>query len=117
MPLAYRPFRLVSGNSDNLTSIKSVGGKVGFIIASNINAAIRYLHLYDKAIAPTIGTDTPVLTIPIPGSTTGGGAILNVENGIQFNNGIAIAITTTNQTIPLTGNTAAGEQVVSLGYV
>lgn len=36
------------------------------VVTSNINAAARYLKLYNKASAPTVGTDTPVLTIPLP---------------------------------------------------
>lgn len=112
----YRPYRLVSAATDNATSVKASAGRVGYITASNVNAAIRYLHLYDKASAPTLGTDTPVLTIPIPGATTGGGCVVSLSEGIDFDNGIAFAITTTLAAVPGTGAVALNEIVVGLGY-
>lgn len=55
-------------------------------------AAITYLQIYNKATAPVIGTDTPVLTYPIPAN-----AVFNQSipgNGLQFAAGIAYAFTT-----------------------
>lgn len=112
----YRPYRLVSAATDNPTSVKSSAGYLGYIVVSNVNAAVRYLHVYDKASAPTLGTDTPVLSIPLPGGTTGGGAILAMPVGIEFTLGIALAITTTTGAVPATGAVAANEISVSLGY-
>lgn len=110
------PYRAVSAASDNPTSVKASTGFVGYIVACNVNAAVRYLHLYNKASAPTLGTDTPVLTIPLPGSTTGGGAVLSMPVGIEFSVGIAFAITTTTGATPASGNVSASEITVSLGY-
>lgn len=42
----------------------SPGRLYGYYIA-NASAALRYVKVYDKATAPT-GSDTPVLTLPIP---------------------------------------------------
>ena len=61
-------------------------------MATNVNAAARYLKMYNKASAPTVGTDVPVLTITLPASqsvTIHGGS-----NGIRFGTGIAWALTT-----------------------
>lgn len=107
---------MVSAASDNPTAVKTSAGWVGYIIVTNVNAAVRYLHLYNKASAPTLGTDTPVMTVPLPGGATGGGAIISMPVGIEFNVGIALAITTTTGAVPASGNVAANEIAVSLGY-
>ncbi len=87
--------RVLSAASTNATSVKASAGQVYTVYAHNINAAVRYLKLYNKASAPTVGTDTPVLTIPIPGNTAGAGAVLDTGGmGIAFGTGIALAITT-----------------------
>lgn len=112
----YTPYRLVSAASDNATSLKGSAGQIGYIVVGNVNAAMRYLHIYNKASAPTLGTDTPVLTIPIPGNTAGAGAILPTPVGVEFTTGIAFAITTTTGTIPATGSVAANDITVSIGY-
>jgi hypothetical protein len=70
---AARRFRLLSAASTNATSLKGSAGVLFAIYAINLNAAIRYLKFYNKASAPTVGSDTPVLTLPIPASATGAG--------------------------------------------
>jgi hypothetical protein len=73
-------------------NIKSSAGQVfGWYIHNADSENIHYLKLYNKASAPTVGTDTPVLTIPIPA-----GAAANVEflGGIAFGTGIGIGVTT-----------------------
>ena len=54
---------------------------------------VSYLKIYDKATAPTVGTDVPVLTIPVPTHTQGAGIVIPIPNGVTFSNGIAIAVT------------------------
>lgn len=68
-------------------SIKASAGQVyGWYIANNASS-VRYVKLYDKATAASVGTDTPVLTIAIPAN-----AATNVFTpvGIPFTNGISI---------------------------
>ena len=80
----------------------------------DINAAIRYLKFYNKASAPTVGTDVPVITIPIPA----GGAI-NIPfgtTGHRFATGIALAITT-GAADSDTGAVAANEIKVATAYI
>jgi len=55
-------------------------------------AAITYLQIYNKATAPVIGTDTPVLTFPIPANASFSQMIPN--DGAYFSTGIAYAFTT-----------------------
>lgn len=83
--------RTLSAATTNATSVKASAGQVFGWFLYNANAAVRYLKLYNKASAPTVGTDTPVMTVPIPA-----GAAANVEftQGIAFGTGIALALTT-----------------------
>lgn len=80
-----------SAATTNATSAKASAGAVHGIMATNTTAALKYLKLYNKASAPTVGTDTPVLTIALQPS--------NVPTNIQFpktmhfSTGIAYALT------------------------
>lgn len=87
-------FRLVSAASTNATSLKASAGTLYTLFAVNLNAAVRYVKFYNKASAPTVGTDTPVATFPIPASTTGAGFQINLGPGFDFSTGIAYATTT-----------------------
>ncbi len=80
-----------SAASTNGTVIKGSAGTLWSVCVSNINAAIRYLKLYNSATV-TVGTTTPILTIAIPAGGTvqfDGGS-----NGIRFATGICLGITT-----------------------
>ncbi|MFZ5789772.1 MAG: hypothetical protein ACOY3L_03640 [Pseudomonadota bacterium] len=108
--------RVLSAASTNATSVKAGAGQVYAIYAHNTNAAVRHLKLYDKAAAPTVGTDTPVLTLPIPGNLQGAGFVLDTGGmGIAFASGIALALTT-GVADSDTGAVAANEIVVNLLY-
>lgn len=108
--------RVVSGASTNATSAKASAGQVYTIMAHNINASVRYLKLYNKASSPTVGTDTPVLTLPIPGNSAGAGFVFDTGGaGIAFATGIAYAITT-GVADSDTGAVAANEIVVNVLY-
>lgn len=56
----------ISANSNNSTLVKAGAGTIISVQACNINAAVRYIKLYDKATAPTCGTDVPVYRLLIP---------------------------------------------------
>lgn len=79
----------------------------------NPTAATVYLKLFNKASAPTLGTDVPVLTVPLAA-----GGILVLEwgrVGRRFNNGIAVAITAAAADLDATA-VAAGVRL-GLSYV
>lgn len=72
-------------------NIKSSAGQVyGWYIFNNATST-RYIKLYDKATTPTVGTDTPVMTLGIPGSSA---ANVSFTNGVAFSAGIGIGATT-----------------------
>ena len=111
----WTPHRLVSAATTNATSVKGSAGEIGFIYAVNLNAAVRFLKLYNKATAPTVGTDTPAATLPIPASPTGAGFTLPIPQGCTFSTGIAYA-TTTGAADSDTAAVAANEIFVFMGY-
>lgn len=82
--------RLVSAATTNATGVKNAAGKVYAINGTNTGAAC-FLKLYDKASAPTVGTDVPVETYALPAGGTFSFTFGNV--GSQFAAGIALAIT------------------------
>lgn len=92
-----------SANNTNPTVVKASAGSVYSINCTNAAAAVRYLKFYDKATAPTVGTDTPVLTVAIPV----GAFSLNL-GGFPFATGISYGIVTgaadNNTTAPAAGD-------------
>lgn len=76
-----------SGNPDFLKA--AAGDLMQFWGVCGITAA--FLQVYNKASAPTIGTDTPILTYPIPAN---GIFTQTLPGGSYFNTGIAYAFTT-----------------------
>jgi hypothetical protein len=81
----------MSAASTNATSLKASAGMVYGFCISNANASARYFKLYNKASAPTVGTDTPVTTVQVPGNGT---VIRAYPTGAVFGTGIAWAVTT-----------------------
>jgi len=80
-----------SAATTNGTVIKASAGTIWSIVASNINAAVRYLKIYNSSTV-TVGTTTPALTFAIPA-----GGFINITggvNGFRFGTGICIGITT-----------------------
>lgn len=57
-----------SAATTNATSAKATAGDVFSINGNNASAGVIYLKLYNKATAPTVGTDTPFLTLALKAS-------------------------------------------------
>lgn len=84
-------YHLISAASTNAAAIKASGGlMLGYYIA-NVNAAFRYVKLYNKASSPTVGTDTPRVVLGIPGDSA---ANMSFFAPVEFATGLAIATTT-----------------------
>lgn len=95
--------RVVTGTTGVIKA--SAGQLYSLISVRNANAAVRYLHLYNKATAPTLSTDTPILTIALLASSVQN-AIELTDIGTAFSAGIAWAYTTDNVAIPTTAGTS-----------
>lgn len=90
----FMPSHYISAATTNATNVKASAGDIGGIQAYNNSATVYYLKIYDKATAPTVGTDTPVKTIVIPANTSGAGSNISFASpGISCLNGISFAIT------------------------
>lgn len=105
--------RLLSAATTNATSVKRTAGRVGGWHLYNTNSAERFLKLYDKASAPTVGADAPVMTVPIPPRS---GANVEFTRGIAFATGIAFAVTASPADNDTTA-VAANEVFVNLLYL
>jgi hypothetical protein len=81
---------LSSAATTNATSVKATPGDVFKFTGNNTTATKRYLKFYNKASAPTVGTDTPILTFPLLGSAA---FDISITQGAYFSTGIAYAIT------------------------
>ena len=79
--------------------VKAGSATLKAVQATNINAAIRYLQIFDKATAP-VNTDVPVISVPIPaGSATNASIVEHNETfwgtaGYSFSLGLGVAIST-----------------------
>ncbi len=83
----------VGAASTNSTNIKASAGTVYAIQTGSIAAsAPYYLKLYDKATAPTCGTDTPVGVFIIPPTNSGNN--VSVVVGKAFTLGIGYCVVT-----------------------
>lgn len=106
------PHQAISAASTNATNVKASAGHVEYIICSNLNAAARYLKVYDKATAPTVGTDTPKMTIHLPAT---GQVQIVFNRPAYFSLGIGYALTTGIANSD-TGAVSASEHAVNIGY-
>ena len=104
--------RIVSAASTNATNVKASAGQVYTIIASNVNAAARYVHFYNTSGTPTCNTSI-ISTFIIPGNTAGAGTNITIPPGAAFATGIGVCITTG---VDGTGNVAANEIVLNTFY-
>ena len=86
----YTKYRSIDVNATGI-NIKASAGQIYGWFLYNQAASTRYVKFYDKTTAPTIKTNTPFLTLPIP---AGGGANVAFPSGIPFSLGIGIGATT-----------------------
>lgn len=83
--------RVNSAANNNSTLIKAGGTTILHIMAMNASAATKYVRLYNKATAPTVGTDAPDIVIAVP--ATSSKEIIMGEVGVFFPLGLGLAIT------------------------
>lgn len=88
-PLSTLTARLLSGAATtNSTLVKSSAGRVFKIFGFNNKASAVFLKLYNKASAPTVGTDVPIMTIRLAASSN-----FTLElDGHYFDTGIGYGI-------------------------
>lgn len=84
----------------------------GGIIINQHATDTRYVKLYDKATAPTVGTDTPKITIP---AKAGVPVPFEIVKGVDFTAGIGLGATTAIADAD-TGAPATNDVIVHLFY-
>lgn len=82
--------RVVAAATTNATNLKASAGALINIDVYNTAAYDVFLKFYNKASAPTVGTDTPVWTLPIK---TGTGYARTFPAGKWLGTGVSYAIT------------------------
>lgn len=105
---------LNSAATTNLTSVKATAGTLYTLHASNNGAGVAFLKLYNKASAPVLASDVPLMIIPIPAA---GFVHLPLPTlGKRFTTGIAYAITGLIADTDATA-VAAGQVKVAMDYI
>ncbi len=99
---------VVGTASTNAGVVKASGGNLYVVSITNPTAATVFVKLYNKATAPTVGTDAPVLTIPVAAGQRLTEAYPPV--GHRLGTGISYAITANAATTDATA-VAAGVQL------
>lgn len=114
-PAMSNCYMLAALATTNLVSVKAADGRIFAISASNTGAVTRYLKLYNKASAPVLASDVPVLVIPI-----GAGAVVNLpmgDLGRRFTTGIAIAVVTGATDTDATVVSSVSEVKINIDYI
>ena len=111
------PFSYLSAVSTNSTLVAGNGQNIlKWIVATNTSTTnTYYLKLYNKATAPTCGTDTPVMRIPLLPNSNGNGQFVGGFDDTSFTLGIGFCLT---GGLPDNDNTnAATGVVINIGYL
>lgn len=104
---------LISAATTNATSVKASAGAIANIELTNNSASMKFFKLYNKASAPTVGTDTPILTLGIPAN-----GVRSFTPPVEWRlaTGIAYAITGAPAVADTTA-VALNDVAVSIGYL
>jgi hypothetical protein len=92
-PTAYVVNSAATTNGANLSAATT---GLQSVYTTNTGAGAAFVKLYNKATAPTVGTDVPVMIIPVPAAVAGVPGVAQISpgfNGYRFALGLGIAIT------------------------
>lgn len=93
--------------------VKGSAGTVYWLRWHNRSSAERFLKFYNATAASvTVGTTTPVLTIPLEADS---GETVAIPHGLYFSTAITVAVTT-GVADSDTGAPGANDVVVNIGY-
>ncbi|WP_032376758.1 hypothetical protein [Rhodococcoides fascians] len=90
-PVTPTQYLLTTTATTNAAVVKASGGNLFEMSCFNPSAAAVFWKIYNKASAPTVGTDVPILTIPVAA-----GALVQLQFGAvgkRLGTGIASALT------------------------
>jgi hypothetical protein len=110
---SYQKF--ISATGLNATVVKGSPAKLTILNIVNGAATLRYFKIYNKASAPTVGTDIPLITITLP--TGSSSFTLPAFIGIDFSVGLSFACTLGVADSDTTPFTVVGEVTAMLAYI
>jgi hypothetical protein len=90
------PYILNSAASTNEALILTGTSGLQAFYATNTGATVAFVKLYNKATAPTVGTDVPEMIIPVPAAVSGVPGKAELSAGFiayRFALGLGIAVT------------------------
>lgn len=94
--------KILNALGTTVTNVKTAAAEEGMLQCYNPNTVVAYVQEFNAvATAVSLGTTTPLLSIPIAPTSTGGWALANP--GINFGTALSVATSTT-----ATGSTAPG---------
>jgi hypothetical protein len=105
-------YTYIATASTNSTNVKASAGQVYSISGFNATTYNVYFKLYNKASAPTVGTDSIFWQMGIP---AGGGFTISFPTPLTFGSGIGFGITKANTAADTTA-TLASDCTVNIQY-
>ena len=96
--------KFISTTTTNATAVSNAPANMSILHLVNTGDGVRFFKLYNKASAPVVGTDVPLITVGIPPVSNSSFALPALV-GIDFSIGISFAITlgaADSDTTPLT---------------
>lgn len=88
------PFSYLSTASTNSTLVNGSGQDIlKWILATNTTSTTYYLKVYDTSSAPSCGSGTPKLRIPLLPNSTGNGQLAAGFDDTRFPSGIGFCLT------------------------
>lgn len=95
-PVPATPYYINSAATTNGALVITGTSGLQALYATNTGATVAFIKLYNKATAPTVGTDAPEMVIPVPAAVSGVPGVANPFigfSGFRFALGLGIAIT------------------------
>ena len=94
-PAPTTPYFLNSAATTNGALIITGTSGLAFLHATNTGAGVAFVKLYNKATAPTVGTDVPEMIVTVPAASGGvpGSVTITSFIGARFALGLGIAVT------------------------
>ena len=105
--------RLVAANTTNATLLKGGPAVLLGVTVTNAGAAARYVKTYNKATAPTVGTDVPVQVF---GLAAGVSQTYSYPNGYPYSIGLGFGIVNLPADSDTTAPTA-GDVIVDFHFL
>ncbi len=114
LPATPTSHTLTAAATTNATVVKASAGQSYSLSLSNYSALIRFFKIYNKATAPVVGTDIPIMTIPVLANSFLQYAFGTL--GQRFTAGISYAMTGLQADTDTTV-LAAGDMKVTMSYL